>query len=204
MPGHTFRNLLHRIVPLFLLTAFAGLIFASVNVTRVSETLGDLRSRAWSGASVNIQKYRELLLRTPAEPVTTVKEGAADSSRSLFHALSRTYFDAEVQNIADPVSGVKGVAFLAYDAPLDQTVIFARIEKLPLLARAVVQLWVSKDIGAYQKAGVAEFSVENDIPVAYSVFTRKGDLRTYKTLSVSYDTSPTVSAPESIVLTLSF
>lgn len=169
MPGHRVRSFI-----LLIILALA----LGVTVSVVSRGgLGDLRSRAWSGVFVNIEKYRRLLQGKGALPPETRTEDTT-SSRALFHALTKTYFDAEVQNIDDPVSGVKGVALLKYDAPLDQTVVFSRIERLPLLAGVVVQLWLSKDIGVYQKAGIAEFFTENGTPVAYSVFTRQGDLRT--------------------------
>lgn len=206
MPGHRFRNFTDQykpILPLLLLVVFAVVMVVIVRVMREQEF--DLRSLAWTGVNVNREKYRELLGGTKKEPnAVPIAMDDPTSSRSLFHSLSKTYYDAEVQNISVPDVGVSGAAFLKYDEPLGSTVIFSRIENLPILEGKIIRLWLVKDMDIYQPAGIAEVYTEAGVPVLYSVFTRPEDLRTYKQLLVSYDSTLTIQAPESVVITLDF
>lgn len=167
----------------------------------------NLLSRAWSGVVVNVERLRDLGQKRDVNPAGVASEDEPNSSRLLFHKLNRTYYDAEVQNILEPAVGVTGVAFLKYDEALNRTFVFARIENLPVLLDKVVQLWLVKNINeAYQKVGIAEFfqDVKGGGPVAYSVFTHEGDLRTYQELWVAYDTGVDVPGPESVVIRLKF
>jgi len=217
MPGRTLRNFLihprEKRSParrVFSAAVLGVLVIAGVWVVGRGGT-GDIRSRAWSGVVVNVENLRAKLggLRVPEtgqdpNPVKGTQGKDTKDSRELFHSLTRTYYNAEVQNISEPSVGVAGVAFLQYDQKLNKTFVFTRIENLPVPATGFVRLWLVSDASEYQKAGVAEFFTEQGKPVIYSVFVRDGDLRTYKKLLFSYDDVLEAREPELVVVSINF
>lgn len=206
MPGQPVRNFFnrHSLLSLILLAVFA-IVLASTVFLLDRGGLGDIRSRAWSGASVQLTALGLLRQKSQGDinPIDNAKE-EENSQRRLFHSLTRTYPDAEVQNIQDLSAGVRGVAFLKYDADLKKTFVYSRIENMPGTVNNFIRLWLVKDINQYQKAGIAEETRENGIQVIYSVFVRDGDLRDNDRLTISYDTVKDSAEPELPVIQLKF
>lgn len=204
MPGSQFRNFSnrHSLLSLLLLAVFA-IVLAGTVFLLDRGGLGDIRSRAWSGASVQLTALGLLRQKSQGDinPIDNAKE-EENSQRRLFHSLTRTYPNAEVQNIDEPSAGVKGVAFLKYDAQLGKTFVYSRLANMPVPQTGFVQLWISKNVNEYQKAGIAQWHNEAGIAVLYSVFVRDGDLRGWETLLVSYDTDTKGARPELVVLSL--
>lgn len=167
----------------------------------------DLGSRAWTGFNANIDNLKAQfgIKELPKKELSfSVDRPGFEKTKKLYMDLGKTYFDAEVQNIDVPEFGVRGAAFLKYDATIDKTFVFAGIEKLPLPNNQVIRLWVTKDYTEYIPAGVMDYLYEKDVFQGYSVFVRSGDLRKFKDLLISYDPVKKVSQPERVVLTLHF
>lgn len=169
-------------------------------------SLADLRSRAWSGVTANIERLGALrrASREDINPVHDRSKEDVNSQRKLFHSLTRTYPTAQVQNIDDPAAGIAGVAFLAFDEQLGKTFVFARIENLPLPTDTFIRFWLVRNVAEYQKAGIAEVYREAGVPVTYVAFVRDGDLGSFEKLLVSYDTDIAAAAPQLPVLSLAF
>lgn len=137
--------------------------------------------------------------RQDINPLFSVKE-RPDSAKTLFHRLSRTYWDAVTINVSSPEFDVRGVAQIKYDQGLNKTLIFAAIKNLPLVENKTARLWLAKNISEYLPAGVFEFAAEAGDPVGYSVFSDDGDLRNYEEILMSYDSTTDIEKPESVVL----
>lgn len=202
------------IASVFVILFFTVSLILLIAVIQNPQALGDLRSRAWSGAQVNADIVRARLggLAVPGEtktdPNPVKKERTATTTtldgRTLFHNLTRTYYNAEVQNISEPTLNIHGVAFLAYDKDLDATFIYSSIGNMPEPVVGFLRLWLVDPSDRYTPVGIAEFITENKISVAYSVFTGKGDLRSNKELLFSYDTAIEEASPGAVALTLKF
>lgn len=167
----------------------------------------DLRSRAWNGVTANTESIRARLggLRVPGEVKSDPKTTNTTQLQRLFTSLTRTYYNAEVQNISIPDLAISGVAFLAYDSKLDATFIYSRIANMPEPLVGALRLWLEGKYGDYQPAGIAEFIREKDVSVSYSVYTQKGDLRDlYRALIFSYDSNSNEASPEAQALQLVF
>lgn len=206
MPGQPVRNFSnrHTLLSLLLLAVFAIVLSGTVFFLDRGN-LGDIRSRAWSGVTVQLTELGLLREKSKGDinPAEDLTEDAA-RERTLFHNLTRTYPNAEVQNIVDSAASVRGVAFLAYDDALGKTFVYARLENMPVVTGTFVRLWLVKNVTEYQKAGIAAFYKEAGLVVLYSAFVRDGDLRSFEKLLVSYDTVLTSDHPETVVLSLLF
>lgn len=173
-----------------------GLVAALIAV----QTNFDLRQFAWGGVLFNQAglQGRQMSLADAAKLQRENSESAA-----LFTELTQTYFDADVVNINNPDFQVKGVVFKKYDAALDQTIVYGRLQNLPLL-EAVPAMWLEAGVGEYLPAGVGEIVIEDGQPVGYFMTTIEGDTSLYQTMNFSYDASAQQSAPNSIYLSVEF
>lgn len=188
-----------------LLLAFFSLVMIVLVTVVQKGTVGDFRSRAWSGITYNAQQLQLLtgLKKKEPNPFTYEKDHPG-STKTLFHKLTRTYFDAEVQNINLPSLNISGVAFLKYDTDLKKSFVYTRIENLPLPVNQVVRLWMKSKTNEYTKVGIASYYLEFDRNVAYSVYVTDGDIRTNDSLLVSFDSYDAIVEPQAVVLQLKF
>ena len=155
-------------------------------------------TKAWSGFTSNLDIFKKQPVITEFQTVPKALE-----TKRLFHSLLALYNDtSEIQNIDVPEFNIKGVAFLKYDEKLQKTFVFTRIENLPY--SRLIRLWVSNKLSQYRAVGIVDFVSEQEQLVGYSVFVDDNDLRQYRDLVFSYDSSPTVSFPSAVVLTLKF
>lgn len=206
MPGQPVRNF---VFPLLLLAAFAAVLFVTVRFMG-GASLTDLRSRAWSGVTYNADRLGELAgfpsagKKADPNPLSSAAADDPTSTKSLFGSLTRTYWDAQVQNISLPEFGIEGVALMKYDEALGKTLVFSRIAGLPYVSGIVVRLWIVRDLTRFVPVGIAEFFPEGTGRVAYSVFSYPGNLSDWEELLVSYDSSLSVAGPESVVIRLKF
>ncbi len=184
-----------------LLLAFFSLVMIVLVTVVQKGTVGDFRSRAWSGITANVQLLQGRLGLTPS-PVTVLPKEA--KSQALFRKLTKTYPKAELQTIDFPALSIKGQAFLHYDPLIDRTYVFTRIENLPKLEKRIVRLWLT-DGQEYVPVGISEFVREESRSVAYSVFVKDGNTKSQFTqLEFSYDTSLRETAPIATFLNLRF
>lgn len=184
-----------------LLLAFFSLVMIVLVTVVQKGTVGDFRSRAWSGITTNVQLLQGRLGLTPS-PVTVLPKEA--KSQALFRKLIETYPNAELQTIDLPGLSIKGQAFLQFDPLIDRTFVFTRIQNLPKLEKRIVRLWLT-DGQEFVSVGISEFVQEENRGVAYSVFVKDGDLRvTFKELIFSYETSLQSSSPAARFMSLKF
>lgn len=184
-----------------LLLAFFSLVMIVLVTVVQKGTVGDFRSRAWSGITANVQLLQGRLGLIPS-PVTLLPKEA--KSQALFRKLTKTYPKAELQVIDLPALSIQGQAFLHYDPLIDRTFVFTRIENLPKLEKRIVRLWLT-DSSAYVPVGISEFVREENRAVAYSVFVKDGNIKSQFTqLEFSYDLSVRETAPTASFLNLRF
>jgi len=190
------RSNLIKILPVILLGLglLAGLVLVRYNA--------DIRNLAFSG----YQLYTSNLtgLKVDPNPSSAAVPESDISARKLFNSLSRTYFDAEVQNISEPNFGITGVAFLQYDQEINKTFVFSRIVGLPLIEGRLEQMWLVNQNLDYIPAGLGESYPEGDKFVTYNVFVHDGDIRAYKKIVYSFDSSLEAVAPQTPVLSIDF
>lgn len=216
------KNITKNIKQILIVTGMVGLAFGTAWLVRSTPQIGILASKAWSGAKVNVANVRIATGLAPRQPGRLANLATDSNAARLFHQLTRTYWDAQVQNIVvsetltqvvstdqtitEANTTVQGVAFLAYDPTQNSSFVFSRVEGLPTPYGSVLQLWLTRDGVSFTRVGVAEFVEEAGVPVAYSVFTAEGDLRgqTTANLLFSYDISMGVESPELIVISLYF
>lgn len=193
--SHRRRNLI-KIFPVILLGF--GLV-AGLMLVRYS---ADIRNLAFSG----YQLYTSNLtgLKVDPNPSSAQVPESDTSARKLFNSLSRTYFDAEVQNINEPSFGVSGVAFLQYDQEINKTFVYSRITGLPLIEGRLEQMWLVNQNLDYIPAGLGESYPEGDKFITYNVFVHDGDIRAYKKIVYSFDESLESVAPQTPVLSIDF
>lgn len=181
-----------------LLLSTAGL----AAVVIASRSPQNIFSKAWSGVETNLAN---LGLVKPTQPNPLLGLPEDNSAKTLFTRLHVLYWDAEAQNIDIPQFNVKGVAFVKYDPAVNSTFIFSRLENMPLPEGKALRLWLAQNVSTYTRAGIAQFVSENGQPVAYSVFSGQGDLRSYQELLFSYDPpDPDIARPQLVVLSLRF
>ncbi len=173
-----------------------GFIAAMIAV----QTNLDLRQFAWGGVTLNQAglQGRQMSL----EEIAKLQKEKSEAS-ALFTQLTQTYFDADVANIDNPDFQIKGVVFKKYDPSLNQTLVYARLSNMPLLA-AVPAMWLEKGVGEFLPAGVGEVVLENNVPVGYFMTTLEGDATGYETLNFSYDASVSQKSPSSIYMSVEF
>lgn len=178
---------------LFLLPV-VGLFIALV----LLQTNQDLRGSAWGGILWNTGIFgQNPVVEQPRPPDVSESKSAV-----LFHELTKTYWNAEVVNVDLPEFQVQGVAFEAYDADLDKSFIFARIENFPYRADKPLRVWMEDAAGNYLKGGLAEFVMESDVIVMYLVTSLEGDIESYQTVHFSYDDTVGQLSPTASVLSL--
>lgn len=190
-----------------LVLAVGGLVTVNILVKQPQ----DLQQKAFTGASVNAQKILAKVKDAPANPDKLLDLTNQKDITTVYKQLTDKYAgkgDTEQQDINEPSTRVKGVAYLKYEPVAVGTFVWLRIENLPLPNKKLVHVWVSQDGATYVNVGTAAFVKENGSIVAYNTFIYRDDLRTYKNLVFSYDTpQQTVivnSQPEDIVLTVNF
>lgn len=181
-----------------LLLSTLGLVVVVV----VAQSPQNIFSRAWSGFQADLAN---LGLVKPTQPNPLQGLPDDNSAKTLFTRLHFFYWDAEAQNIDIPQFNIRGVAFVKYDPAVDSTFIFSRLENMPPPEGKALRLWLAKNVSTYTRAGIAQFVSENGQPVAYSVFSGQGDLRSYQELLFSYDPpDPEITRPQLVVLSLRF
>ncbi len=173
-----------------------------VGITSNRKTIFDVGSRAWTGLGINLENFRDQFNRAPTRKAGS-NEGFLETKK-LFDSLSKTYFDAEVQNINIPEFGVRGAAFLKYDVDLDKTFIFTSVENFPIPQNQVIRLWLTRDGQVFLPVGILDYSFGEKGLIGYSVFVRPGDIRNYKELVFSYDPVEKINKPARVVLSVLF
>lgn len=183
--------------------AGVSLLLSTVGLVVVLGVIGSPQSwlgRAWSGVTVNVELLQSRLLRRSA--VENLPKEA--ESQEMFIRLVEVYLQAETQNIDLAALGIKGKALMQYDPLIDKTLVWSRIENLPMVEGKIVRLWLT-DGQIYLPVGVSEFVEENGLGVAYSVFVSDGNLKTqFSELVFSYDSSMTITSPAAAFLNLRF
>lgn len=166
----------------FYLSSIVSIVLlGGVAVYLVSFTSFDIRQWAWSGALFNAEQLsRESLA---LEDVSVGDPAVAE----LFTDLTFAYPDADVVNISNEEFNIQAVAFKAYEPELDQTVIFIRVENMPVLVDSIPKIWVETTDGFNIEAGVGEILIENGEVVGYFMTTLEGTDDHYQTLSLTYD-----------------
>lgn len=184
-----------------MLVGLGALVLATTNVVSVRTALVDLRSRAWSGVTANVELLQSRFGLVPS-PIASLPTEA--KSQALFQKLKKTYPRAELQTIDLPALSIQGEAYLHYDGLIDRTYVFTRIENLPKLEARIVRLWLT-DGQTYVPVGISEFVREEHRGVAYSVFVKEGNIKSQFTqLVFSSDPSVRESAPTAAFLNLRF
>ncbi len=194
--GKKQKNLV-RILPILLLGfgLVAGLILVRYSA--------EIRNLAFSGYQSNLNSLAGL--KVDPNPISSGENEPEDSARRLFNSLSRTYFDADVQNIDLPDAGIVGVVFAKYDTDINKTFIFSRIEGMPVVEGRLEQMWLVNQNLDYIPAGLGETYQEGDTRATYNVFVQDGDITTsYKQVIYSYDSSVESVSPLSPVLSVDF
>lgn len=173
-----------------------GLVAAVMSV----QTNLDLRQFAWGGVLSNLGQLtgqRAVDLRT----LTRVENSVLKPS---FDELTQTYWQADVVNFSFPEFEVSGVAFQHYDAELDKTFIFARIENIPVIPELVPKMWLERRSGEFLDAGVGEIVDEDGRAVAYYAVSLEGNTDDYRTLHFSYDPEIKGLGPASTFISIAF
>jgi len=185
------------------LVLLVGGVFTATQLTKKPT---NSPTKAWNGYGANynvLQKYKNLprtsesrFLQNQSAPVVDHYNKLVDSSNNL---LTR-----EVQYFHETDIPLNGVAFLTYVPHIGRTFVFSKIDGMPLPLNNIARLWITKDGSSYRPVGVVEYVKENNQITAYSIFSSEDDLRTYKDLVISYDSSMDVKVPGEIAITVKF
>lgn len=188
-----------RSLPFAPIVVVVLLIGGLVAAVAAAGTNLDLRNFAWGGIRFNqaALQGQSMNLESTVSLASENREAA-----QLFLDLSRTYYNADVANIDVPEFQVRGVVFKQYDAELDQTLVFGRLENLPLI-QAIPQMWLS-DGNIFVPSGIGQLTLENGVPVGYFMTALEGDDAPFDTLHFSYDESVDVTTPTAVFLSVDF
>lgn len=188
-----------RRLPILPIIGLVILIVGGIAALIAVQTNFDLRQWAWGGVTTNNSALQgqPMSLESATALATQNKEAA-----QLFVNLTKTYYDADVVNIDMPEFKVKGVVFKKYDPSIDRTIVFGRLENLPLI-QAVPQMWLSAG-DVFVPSGVGQLTLEADVPVGYFMTSLEGDDSVYETLHFSYDKDVDVKRPTAIFLSVDF
>lgn len=195
--SHGSVNLASLLVVFLLIVSFVLII----TVVQNPKTIGDLRSRAWSGVTIN-KEILESRLGLRASLVELLPQQA--KSQDLFWKLAKTYSLAETAQIQLPGLNIRGQARFHYDPVLDKSFLFSRIENVPPLEGRVMRTWLFSGAD-YLPVGIGEFVREGELVVAYSVFVTQGDVRSrFGQLVFSFEQQTQTSSPSAQFLQLTF
>lgn len=186
-------------LPILPIIGLVVLIIGAVAAMLALQTNLDLRQWAWGGVKVNEGALagQQMNLSSAASLAGQNQEAA-----KLFVSLTETYYDADAVNIDIPAFQIKGVVFKKYDADLDQTFVFGRLENLPLI-QAIPRMWLSSG-DVYVPAGIGQLTLENDVPVGYFLTVLEGESIAYETLHFSYDKAVNQKTPSATFLSVDF
>lgn len=184
------------ILPIVGLLVLVGGVVAAVIA---AQTNLDLRQWAWGGVSIN-----EAALNGKVASIESAASLAGENKEAvkLFVELTKTYYDAEVVNIDIPAFQMQGVVFKKYDADLDKTFIFGRLQNLPLI-QAIPRMWISSG-EVFIPSSIGQLTLENNVPVGYFLATLEGEDDVYQTLHFSYDEKLDQKAPSATFLSIDF
>ncbi len=161
--------------------------------------------KAWSGQGLDkseLQKRKELASQT----LVNFKPYATFDTRIVYDNLVKASPDAEVISFREETVGLVGTAYMKYAPEIGKTFVFSRIVGIPHPNTGLIRLWITKDEEVYEPVGVVEFTYEPNVdkPVGYSVFVSEKDLRKYKKLIFSYDSTTALSKPDNFAIVLDF
>ncbi len=158
-------------------------LVGAIAVYITSFTSFDWRQWAWGGS----QFSGEQLSRASVVNPQLIAVGEPEVAE-LFTDLTYLYPQADILNVQDDEFGVSVVAAKAFDAELQQTLLFIRVENAPFLEGSIPKIWVKTRDGQNIEAGVGEYLLENGQVVAYFITTVEGSDDIYKSASLTLDT----------------
>lgn len=166
----------------FYLSSIVSIVLlGGIAVYLVSFTSFDIRQWAWGGAVFNQEQFSRQSLS-----LDDISAGDPEVAE-LFTDLTYAYPNADVVNISNEEFDVEAIAFKAFEPELNQTVIFIRVENMPVLVDSIPKIWITTNTGLDIEAGVGEILIESGTVVGYFLTTLEGPDEYYQSLSLTYD-----------------
>lgn len=207
--AHGTRRLVFRFAPFIgLLVVLVGMAVLLILIRRNQ----DIRNKAFTGYSLttdagNSSRTDVLQFASPGDLDVRPELENTSSSLGLYYTLSHLYQNdhPEMQRVTEPTLHITGKVFMQFDVLIDKTVVFMRLENLPLVGKRFIHVWKSTKDGKYISLGIGEVSFEDGIPVTYAVYSGAGDLHiNAQDLILSYDSTVKRNEPETIILKVHF